>query len=455
MNRYRHKIILKFSFIFFLCMPIACTANLQRITITDLGGIMSETNSPIFIETELNENLKNALSKGQLALIEISDNNVVSKNGIPVQLDSFITDNKFRITFFMPHGRGGIRNFKLVENEFPEKDIVEVKTNLDDKQYLIKEGNSEILQYNYQLVYEDDVVRPESKKGTEIVYHTIDGGVYYEEYLRANPQTERNDTTKSSIYAVPRSDYIHPLYGLNGEILTCDWPDGGHPHHRGIFWAWPEVEYKSEYGDIYALQRVFARPTGNIVSINGPVFAEIKAENLWMWEDELPIVTENVTIRAYRSYGESRIIDLTISLQAIEDSVSIATRFTNSYGGLNVRMQTPKEQQIYHFTDIPESDTIRAWAGFNGIFEGNIDKSGLMILQNKDNPEYPGEWIDYPNLSWVQPTFPTPETKYYLSQSEPLVLKYRLIVHSGDIVNENISIKKWDAYNISTTTNYK
>jgi hypothetical protein len=30
---------------------------------------------------------------------------------------------------------------------------------------------------------------------------------------------------------------------LEGEMLTRDWPEGGHPHHRAIFWAWPEVEY--------------------------------------------------------------------------------------------------------------------------------------------------------------------------------------------------------------------
>lgn len=43
-------------------------------------------------------------------------------------------------------------------------------------------------------------------------------------------------------YAVARSGYIHPLHGLDGEVLTRDWsPD--HPHHRGLYWAWPEVDW--------------------------------------------------------------------------------------------------------------------------------------------------------------------------------------------------------------------
>ena len=33
-----------------------------------------------------------------------------------------------------------------------------------------------------------------------------------------------------------RSNYVHPLYSLSGEILKEDFPDD-HPHHRGIFWA--------------------------------------------------------------------------------------------------------------------------------------------------------------------------------------------------------------------------
>ena len=271
-------------------------------------------------------------------------------------------------------------------------------------------------------------------------------GIYYVEYLKAHPEVEKNDTTKSSIYSIPRSDYIHPLYGLNGEMLTNDWPDGGHPHHRGIFWAWPEVEYNNQRADIYALQRVFARPTGNIKFTSGPVFAEIDAENLWMWEDKEAIVNEQAIMRVYRSSTDARIIDLTIKLLALKDSVTVATRFTNSYGGLNLRMQTPELQDISYFTDKSDSKPLRAWSDFNGIFEGSKSASGLMVLQHQGNPEYPGVWKDYPGLAWVQPTFPTPETRYLLSKEKPLVLRFRLIIHADGKPSELISKKNWDVY---------
>ena len=153
-----------------------------------------------------------------------------------------------------------------------------------------------------------------------------------------------------SIYAVPRSNYIHPLYGPSGELLTRDWSKD-HPHHRGIYWAWPEVEFGKKLGDLHALQIVFARPTGNIRIINASDYAQVEAENIWMWEDSIPVVREVAIIRAYRSDNNGRVIDLSFRFVAMKDSVSIARRETKLYGGLNIRMQTPKFQEISFYRD--------------------------------------------------------------------------------------------------------
>ena len=37
-----------------------------------------------------------------------------------------------------------------------------------------------------------------------------------------------------------RSNYFHPLYDLDGNVVTEDFPKD-HVHHRGIFWAWHQV----------------------------------------------------------------------------------------------------------------------------------------------------------------------------------------------------------------------
>jgi hypothetical protein len=138
-----------------------------------------------------------------------------------------------------------------------------------------------------------------------------------------------------------------------------------------------------------------------------------------------------------------------MTLKALKDSITVATRFTNSYGGLNVRMATPRDMDISFYSDSIIASPQRSWANYNGIFEGNTAPSGMTILQHRDNPEYPGKWLKYPELAWVQPTFPTPNTRYLLSKSKPLVLRFRLIVHQGAKPDDGVLSKQWDEYQIN------
>ncbi|MDO8951296.1 MAG: PmoA family protein, partial [Draconibacterium sp.] len=301
----------------------SCTRN--TITINDENSVLGKTNAPVMVEFKLNKNQKIAAEEGRLELTD-----PLSGKSFPTQLQNTENKDYSTLVFKMPVEGSDLRKFKLKMNSSPVNGGLKAFMDPISGQVVVQDSGKNVLQYNYQTVFEKDVIRPESKKDTELSFSPM-AGIYYDEYLKAHPELEKNDTTTSSIYSVPRSDYIHPLYGLEGEMLTNDWPDGGHPHHRGIFWAWPEVEYGTRRADIYALQRIFARPTGNIKLKSGPVFAEIDAENLWMWDDKEPIVRENAIIRVYNSSSDSRIIDLTIKLLALKDSVTIATRFTNSY----------------------------------------------------------------------------------------------------------------------------
>ena len=299
-------------------------------------------------------------------------------------------------------------------------------------QILISEGNMPVLQYNYSTVYEKDAV------------DTMPANKY---------RREANDTfmANPSIYAVPRSNYIHPVYGPSGELLTRDWSKD-HPHHRGIYWAWPEVESGNKRGDLHALQIVFARPTGKIKLDNGTDYAQVEAENIWMWGDSLPVVSEVALIRAYKKNEHGRIIDLAFRFIALRDSITIARRETKLYGGFNIRMQTPKFQEISFHSDSSVNKPVRAWSDLSGLFAGSETKSGLLVLQHQLNPDYPGEYIQYPDLSWIQPTFPESGTRYKLVKGVPLVLRYRLYVHSGMKPDDAFAMKLWDEFNSKDAT---
>lgn len=296
-------------------------------------------------------------------------------------------------------------------------------------QVILAENGKSILRYNYEIVYEND----------EYAFNGLDANEYVKtetDTFMANP----------SIYAVPRSNYIHPVFGLNGEILTRDWSKD-HPHHRGIYWAWPEVDYGKDRTDLHALQKIFARPTGRITLLSGADFAQVEAENLWIIEEGIvPIAREIALIRAYPKSGDYQLVDLVYKFEGLKDSVTIARRGTNAYGGLNIRMMTPEPQKLTYHMDKSGKNPQRGWSDLSGIFSGNDTPTGLSVFQHQSNPEYPGEWVEYPELSWVQPTFPTTGTRFPLKQGDPLTLRFRIIIHKGGKPDKKMMEQLWDEY---------
>ena len=53
-----------------------------------------------------------------------------------------------------------------------------------------------------------------------------------------------------------RSSYVHPIYGLDGEVLTDDFPKD-HLYHRGLFWAWPHIKIGDKEYDLWSARNDF------------------------------------------------------------------------------------------------------------------------------------------------------------------------------------------------------
>jgi hypothetical protein len=293
--------------------------------------------------------------------------------------------------------------------------LMHVAADTQTGHFVIREGETNVLQYNHQAV-------------------------------QPPPGVLQKISAGSQKYARSRGDYIHPLYGPSGEVLTTDWAID-HPHHRGIYWAWPEVMLESQTGDLHALQQVFARPVGKPVSSDGEDAATIEAENHWMWEDKTPIVHETVKIRAEKLSPHGRRIDLTLTFIALVDGVSIARRETDKYGGLNTRLDAAKALTITHHADTVETTPRIAWHQAAGTWGGAVKPASLTIFEKKENPGYPADHIEYPPLAWLQPAFPKAGTRHPLKKGEPLVLRYRYLIRSGDSADENMLRQEWNLFN--------
>ncbi len=232
-------------------------------------------------------------------------------------------------------------------------------------------------------------------------------------------------------YARPRSGYLHPLFGPGGEELTKDWSED-HPHHRGIYWAWPEVRWGDRLGDLHALQKVFSRPVGEPrVRCEGDG-AAVEAKNVWLWRDEHPVVYERVHVAVGPGEGDDvRLVDLAISLRALAKGITLARRRTALYGGLNVRLAAVEALKLDHHSEpATGAHRARAWSLATGTWQGGSPAT-FAILEHPDNPHFPGDFVTYPDLPWFQPAFPRAKRRHALEPGQPLVLRYRYLVIPG------------------------
>ena len=231
-------------------------------------------------------------------------------------------------------------------------------------------------------------------------------------------------------YAVARGDYVHPLYGPDGEVLTTDYsPD--HPHHRGLYWAWPEVTFAGETRDLHALQGLFARPVRIIRQAATGDRAVLEAENVWKWGDATEIVRERAAITAHAARDGLQITDFRIVFEALQPGVTVARRGKAHYGGFNVRLSSRQNQTITWHVGSAATAPQKTWAELAGVPPEGKHPVGVFLLQKPANPDYPGDWQEYANLNWLQPTFPAKGAAHALVPGKPLALDFRVIVRSG------------------------
>ncbi|GHT09482.1 hypothetical protein FACS1894170_00010 [Planctomycetales bacterium] len=291
--------------------------------------------------------------------------------------------------------------------------------NVDDAkgEYLVSENGTPVFQYNYKTV-----PLPEG---------------FLDELKKHNKHVVR--------YAVPRSNYIQPFFDIDGNPITKDW-SVDEPHHRGIYWAFPEVGYKGELADLHALQNVFARPTGKIsAGKTDKMQFKLVAENVWKWKDEEPIVNELVTFTVFPRDANGRKINIDIRLESLVDEVTIARRETKAYGGLNIRMQPLADWNASALYEKENAAQNPAWVCASWKNPKSEGRTELTVFEKATNPDYPGELIQYPNLNWFQPTFPKSGTRYTLKKSEPLTLHYQLWLHDASF-NDDAKKKAWADY---------
>jgi hypothetical protein len=236
---------------------------------------------------------------------------------------------------------------------------------------------------------------------------------------------------------------VHPLYDLDGGVLTEDFPED-HRHHRGIFWAWHQVWVADERaGDGWAIKDLSWDVTGVKPLPERYDSVGLRAKVLWLsqllkTDDDkpLPVVEETTTIRAHRAEGDVRLIDFEIALKALADDVRIGgSEDVKGYGGFSTRIRLPDDVRFLSRRGKLEPQTTSLeggpWLDCVATFGDDGKSSGLAVLCHPSLPDFPQRWIIRRRRSMQNAMYPGREA-VELSKEKPLVLRYRLVVHRGD-----------------------
>jgi hypothetical protein len=241
-----------------------------------------------------------------------------------------------------------------------------------------------------------------------------------------------------------RANYIHPLYSLDGTVLTEDFPQD-HLHQRGIFWTWHQVLFnEKKIADGWTCENISwdvrdlkIRKNKKRVILSTMVFWKS-----FLKSEKVAIVRETAKIIVYRSTDQYRIIDFNIELSALIDSLKIGgSDDAKGYSGFSLRLMLPAD---IHFSTnnkevIPQELGIDTgpWMDFTGSFDGtNSDKSGIAVFCHPSNPGYPHPWILRKEKSMQNPAYPG-RIPVELPR-KGLRSQYRLIIHKSTITNDDL-----------------
>jgi hypothetical protein len=240
-----------------------------------------------------------------------------------------------------------------------------------------------------------------------------------------------------------RACYFHPVYGLDGEVITDDFPKD-HTYHRGMYWAWPHIKIGEQEYDLWSakgeLRQVFVKWQQQDVNGSG---AKLGVENAWMAGGHA-LVREEVQIEVHPADASGRALDLTLTWTPLEQTMTLWGAEGKSYGGFNFRFgsKTRPVISVPEKTMLPEGITTSAgkisddlvvtrmpWADFVGNFDGAEKLSGAAIFVHPQHRDYPPTWMAR-HYGLMSVGWPGVEPQTF-EVGKPITCRYRVWIHRG------------------------
>ena len=243
----------------------------------------------------------------------------------------------------------------------------------------------------------------------------------------------------------PRSNYIHPLYDLDGRVMTEDFP-ADHKHHRGIFWAWHQLKHKGKpLADPWICEGIRWKLHDDAIKVSQHQ-EHTTLDLRWTWqvnpdaESGEPVwkgvVREQTTLVLHRGTRDRRRLDFVIRLRGMTDDISIGgSENVKGYGGFSTRIKLKPPMEFYGRDGRvePQVGSVKAGPWLDMVrsasaSEDAVSKTHLAIICHPSAPEFPPKWILRSSRSMQNVAWPGRHA-VKLPTDRDIVLRYRLLLH--------------------------
>ena len=234
--------------------------------------------------------------------------------------------------------------------------------------------------------------------------------------------------------------FFFPVNGPSNSSVTS-MRNGNYPHHSSLFFGCDKVNGGNYWQE--GLER------GQIISLRADIIESgndrvvIEAENIWRRPNANSPIKDFRKITITAPSNELFQIDFDITMEMLMDVTIDKTNHSLFSGRMDADLAVTNGGTMVNANgDKGEKGTFgkrSPWIDFYGKRGDKIE--GMAIMQHPSNEWYPSPWFtrDYGFFSPTPMYWPANDKETTLKKGQTIQLKYRVLVHNGDVASAKIA----------------
>ena len=234
--------------------------------------------------------------------------------------------------------------------------------------------------------------------------------------------------------------FFFPVNGPSNSSVTS-MRNGNYPHHSSLFFGCDKVNGGNYWQE--GLER------GQIISLRADIIESgndkvvIEAENIWRRPNANSPIKDFRKITITAPSNDLFQIDFDITMEMLMDVTIDKTNHSLFSGRMDADLAVTNGGTMVNANgDKGEKGTFGKRSPWIDFYGKRGDKfEGMAIMQHPSNEWYPSPWFtrDYGFFSPTPMYWPANDKETTLKKGQTIQLKYRVLVHAGDVASAKIA----------------